>query len=186
MGTRARQRGATVVEAAIVAAIGTTLLAAASPEVAQYVVNSQLRSAADGLRSALRTAQLEALARQVPVELVLTDDEPRDANVTPRAAGRNWVVRAAVDGRYEWIRGFSGADRAPRVHLHSARGTFAFDAFGRLRDDGNARRLSEDGWRISVEDRESIGRPLRVVVTPGGSSTACDPAAAPGDSYSCG
>lgn len=174
-----------MLEAAIVAALGTTLLAAASPELAQFLADAQLRSAADGLRGALRTAQLEALGRQVPVELVLTDEAPRDANVTPSAGGRNWVVRAAVDGRFELIRGFSGADRAPRVQLHSGRSNFVFDAFGRLHDDDD-REHPEQGWQIRIEDRASIGRPLRVVVTPAGSSIACDPAAAPGDSFACG
>ncbi len=186
MGSRTRQRGATVIEATIVAAIGTTLLAAASPELAQYFADAQLRSAADDLRGALRTAQIEALSRQAPVELVLTDDAPRDAGVTPHPGGRNWVVRAAVDGRFELIRGFSGADRAPRVQLHSSRGTFVFDAFGRVREAGSDREHPEHGWEIRVEDRASIGRPLRVVVTPAGSSIACDPAAAPGDSFACG
>lgn len=186
MGRRTRQRGATVIEAAIVAAIGTTLLAAASPELAQFLADAQLRSVADDLRGALRTAQLEALSRQTPVELVLTEDEPRDADVAPHPGGRNWVVRTAVDGRFELIRGFSGADRAPRVALHSGRGSFVFDAFGRLRDAGDDREHPAHGWQIRVEDRASVGRPLRVVVTPAGSSIACDPAAAPGDSFACG
>ncbi len=187
MSERTWQRGATVVEMVILFAIGTTLLAAASPELSLLAANAQMRSAADSLRSGLRIAQREALSRQLPVELVLTDDAPRAAQVAPAADGSNWIVRAVRGDRsFELLASFSGADQTPRVLVKAERSVFAFDSFGRLRVDASGEAHARDAWRIAFDDRLAIARPLRVEVTTGGSSTTCDPSAGATDSFTCG
>ncbi|MEZ5602957.1 MAG: GspH/FimT family pseudopilin [Burkholderiaceae bacterium] len=137
--TRARclQTGVTALELAIVTAIGATLVAAAAPDFSGFVANAQLRSASENLRSGLRLAQIEAIKRQAPVELVLTDDEPGSASVRPASDGRNWVIRApSPGGGFELLQSLAGAAQTPRVRVEADRGVFAFDpldAFARTR-----------------------------------------------------
>lgn len=175
-----------MIEAAIVAAIGTTLLAAASPRLAEFAVTAQVRSAADDLRAGLRIAQREALARQRPVELVLTDSLPQADAIVARPDGRNWVVRAVREnGGHELVASFHG-DGVPRIAFQSQRGgVFTFDAFGRLRAPADAADAAQDVWSVAVADRLAIARPMHVRVTAGGSSTTCDPEAGAGEPFSC-
>jgi len=186
--TRARrlQKGVTALELAIVTAIGATLVAAAAPDFSGFVANAQLRSASENLRSGLRLAQIEAIKRQAPVELVLTDDEPGSASVRPASDGRNWVIRAlSPGGGFELLQSLAGAAQTPRVRIEADRSIFAFDPFGRLRADSYGNAAPSGDLRVDLADRDARGRPLRVVVRPTGSSLNCDPSARGGDPFGC-
>ena len=175
------------VELAIVLGIGATLAATAGPDFSGLIANVQLRAASDNLRSGLRLAQLEAVKRQSTVELVLTGDPPKVATVRPSVDGRNWVIRAPLpDGGFELIETSTGARQTPRVRVEAERGVFAFDPFGRLRADSFGHATPNGELRIELSDHESRGRPLRVVVRPGGATTSCDPNAAGNDPFACG
>lgn len=179
--------GVTVVELAIVTAIGATIAAAAASGLPGFLANAQLRAASDELRSALRFAQIEAIKRQAPVELVLTDEAPGRPDVRPASDGCNWVIRALrPDGGLELLRGSSSASLAARVRVDADREAFAFDAFGRLRADSLGNAAPEADLRIELSDRDARGRPLRVVVRPSGSSVNCDPRARGDDAFACG
>lgn len=173
-------------ELAIVTGIAATLLASAAPDFSGFLAGAQLRSASDNLRGGLRLAQIEAIKRQAPVELVLTDDEPRTADVTPSVEGRNWVIRApSTSGGFELIRSRAGESWTPRVRVEADRGVFAFDPFGRLRADSFGNSAPTRELRVELADREARARPLWVVVRPGGSSLSCDPRAPDGDPFAC-
>lgn len=183
--SRHRQRGVTMAELAVVSAIGVTLVAAAVPDFSVFVANAQLRTASEDLRRALRLAQIEAIKRQAPVELVLTAQTPHDAAVVPAPYGRNWVVRAQqADGGYELIRSSAGA--VSTLQIQSQRSVFAFDPFGRLRADSLGNPAPERKQLIDLADRDARGRPLRVVVSPAGSTSSCDPRASREDPLHCG
>ncbi|MCC7268020.1 MAG: GspH/FimT family pseudopilin [Caulobacteraceae bacterium] len=184
---RHRQRGVTTAELAVVSAIAATLVAAAAPDFSVFIANAQLRTASESLRGALRLAQIEAIKRQAPVELVLTDQMPISAAVEPAPNGHNWVVRMRLpDGGFELIRASSGATQAPRVQVQAQRGVFAFDPFGRLRADSFGNPAPVDRQRIELADRDAIGRLLWVVVSPTGSTSSCDPRASQDDPLHCG
>lgn len=184
---RRRQRGITAIDLAIAMGIAATLVATAAPDFSGFVANAQLRAASDNLRSGLRLAQIEAIKRQAPVELVLTDDEPYTAAVTPSPGGRNWVVRVVEPGgRYALLQSLAGGSQTPRVLVEADRAVFAFDPFGRLRADSYGNSAPADDLRVELADREARGRPLRVVVRPAGSSLSCDPRASGGDPFACG
>lgn len=175
------------VELAIVLGIGATLAATAGPDFSGFFANVQLRAASNNLRSGLRLAQLEAVKRQSPVELVLTGDAPTAATVRPSVDGRNWVIRAPLaDGRFELIETSTLARQASRVRVEAERGVFAFDPFGRLRADAFGHAAPTREIHIELSDHESRGRPLRVVVRPAGATTSCDPNAAGNDPFACG
>jgi Tfp pilus assembly protein FimT len=183
---RCLQRGATVVELAIVVGIAATLLAAAAPDLSGFVANRQLHAASDNLRAGLRQAQIEAIKRQAPVELVLTDDAPDAAAPTPAVDGRNWVIRAPLaNGGFELIQSRVGSSHTPRVRIEADRGVFAFDMFGRLRADSFGQPAPSSDLRVELTDRDARGRPLRVMVRPAGSSLSCDPRAADGAPFAC-
>lgn len=184
---RRLQLGVTAAELAIVAGIAATLVATVAPDFSTLVANAQLRAASEGLRSGLRLAQLEAIKRQGPVELVLTDDAPTAATVDPSPGGRNWVIRAPLpDGGFELIDAAAVATQASRVRVEADRSVFAFDRFGRLRADSYGNAAPNDDLRIDFADRDARGRPLRIVVRPAGSSLGCDPNARDDDPPACG
>jgi Tfp pilus assembly protein FimT len=184
---RSLQRGMSAVELAIVLGIGATLAATAGPDFSGFFANVQLRAASNNLRSGLRLAQLEAVKRQSPVELVLTGDAPTAATVRPSVDGRNWVIRAPLpDGRFELIETSTLARQTSRVRVEAERGVFAFDPFGRLRADSFGHAAPTREIHIELSDHESRGRPLRVVVRPAGATTSCDPNAAGNDPFACG
>lgn len=184
---RRLQMGVTALELAIVTTIVATIAVAAASDLAGFLVNSQLRTASDELRSALRLAQIEAIKRQAVVELVLTAEASGRPDVQPASDGRNWVIRAVrADGGFELLQASSGAALAPRVRVEADREAFAFDAFGRLRADSLGNAAPEAELRIELSDRDALARSLRVVVRPSGSSLNCDPHARGGDAFACG
>ncbi len=179
--------GVTAAELAIVTTIVATLAAAAAPEFSGFLVNAELRSVSEDLRSGLRLAQIEAIKRQGVVELVLTGEAPERADVHPASDGRNWVIRAARrDGGFALLRSSSGATWTPRVRIESDREAFAFDKFGRLHADSIGNAAPGADLHIELSDRDERGRPLRVLVRPSGSSLTCDPGAQDGAAFACG
>jgi Tfp pilus assembly protein FimT len=172
-------------ELAVVSALAATLVATAAPDFSVFIANAQLRTASENLRGALRLAQIEAVKRQVPVELVLTDEAPDGAEVAPAPGGRNWIVRARLaDGGFELIRASSGA--MPALRVQAQRSVFAFDPFGRLRADSFGNPAPVDRQHIELADHDALGRPLRIVVNPAGSTSSCAPQALQGDPLHCG
>ena len=183
---RRPQMGVTALELAIVTTIAATIAVAAASDLAGFLVNSQLRTASDELRSALRLAQIEAIKRQAVVELVLTAEASGRPDVQPASDGRNWVIRApSPGGGFELLQSLAGAAQTPRVRVEADRGVFAFDPFGRLRADSYGNAAPSGDLRVDLADRDARGRPLRVVVRPTGSSLNCDPSARGGDPFGC-
>ncbi|MBN9427740.1 MAG: GspH/FimT family pseudopilin [Burkholderiales bacterium] len=186
MTSARRQSGLTLVEMAITMLIFAILVAAAAPSFTGFLANTQIRSASDSLRNGLRVAQMEAIKRNRPVELVLTDSAPTSSTVTALATGRNWVIRTArIGGGFDLLQGFAGASQVPRVTLSADRSIFAFDAFGRLTADSAGNAAPAADLAVAITDSDSKGRPLRVVVRTGGSSISCDPNATAGTPFAC-
>lgn len=186
MTSARRQHGLTLVEMAITMLIFAILVAAAAPSFGGFLANTQIRSASDSLRNGLRVAQMEAIKRNRPVELVLTNDAPISGDVNASTAGRNWVVRTTrANGTFELLQGFAGTSQIPRVTLAADRGIFAFDAFGRLTADSAGNAAPAADLAVAISDSDSKGRPLRVVVRTGGSSVSCDPNATSGTPFAC-
>ncbi|MGD9946413.1 MAG: GspH/FimT family pseudopilin [Burkholderiaceae bacterium] len=186
MLSKARQHGLTLVEMAITMLIFAILVAAAAPSFSGFLANTQIRSASDSLRNGLRVAQMEAMKRNRRVELVLTDSAPTSATVTATAAGRNWVIRAEqAGGGFELLQGFAGQTQTPQVTITADRSIFSFDAFGRLSEDSAGNAAPAGDLAVAIADSGSKGRPLRVLVRPGGASASCDPAATSGSPFAC-
>jgi type IV fimbrial biogenesis protein FimT len=99
LGCRKFTRGFSMIELVVAMSIMAVLLAAAVPAYSGYIASTKIRNAAEAFYNAAQRARAEAVRRNAPVELVLTNDTPvagAGGNVqtlTPSATGKNWVVR---------------------------------------------------------------------------------------------
>jgi type IV fimbrial biogenesis protein FimT len=95
--------GVTLIELAVVMAVLAMLIAAAMPSYSGYMASSKVRNAAEAFYLATQKARAEAIRRNEPVELVLTNDTPFAAGggagsniltLNENTNGINWVIRA--------------------------------------------------------------------------------------------
>lgn len=178
------QRGASLVEVMIGLVIVALLLMAGVPAYTTFMQNQRLRTAAESLLAGLQLARVEAVKRNGPVEMVLTDDDPVAVGVsslTASVTGRNWVVRYydPTTMFYDFIEGGSGSVGSgsldtTTVVVTAANATIAFNGFG----------ATTLGAASTYQITNPTGgacvpagpvRCLNVVVSPGGQVRMCDP-----------
>ena len=197
------QRGFTIVELLVGMTLLAVLLGLGAPAMGTYLQNSKLSSAASNYFTAVQTARTEAIRRNLRTEFVLTNTSVSTVDVAnalaPAVTGATWVVRAASgpaayqpaietrsgaegDGTSTAIAiRVSGSASAPAVFS----GIIPFNGFGGTAD-GAA--YSLDIANPAAGTCVALGgqiRCRRINVSPGGQITACDPAAAAGDSRAC-
>lgn len=197
------QRGFTVVELLVGLTLLAVLIGLGAPAMSSYLQNSKMASVAASYFSGVQMARAEAIRRNVRTEFVLTNDNVSTADIanalTPAVSGRNWVVRAAsaAGGFASAVETKAGAEgegsaaAAAIVVTGSASAPAVFD--GRIPFNGFG--ATFDGAPYSIEiTRPGAGtcvhlggnvRCRRIMVSPGGQITSCDPAATAGDSRAC-
>ena len=197
------QRGFTIVELLVGLTLLAVLIGLGAPAMSSYLQSSKLASVAASYFSGVQMARAEAIRRNVRTEFVLTNDNVSTADiantVTPAVAGRSWIVRAASGpaafaSAVEVKAGAEGegsAAAAAIVVTGSASAPAVFD--GRIPFNGFG--ATADGAPYSIEiTRPGAGtcvhlggnvRCRRIMVSPGGQITSCDPAAPAGDSRAC-
>jgi len=173
-----RQRGVSIVEAAIVMAVLAILLAGALPSAQEWLANSRIRSAAESMLAGLQMARAEALKRNVAVEFVLDGSSTSGWTVRTALSGEQLQQRAAGEGTADVTVSASPAG-ATRV---------SFDGLGR-------RTANIDGSdpidRIDIDLPASVlaadkTRDLRLQLGLGGQVAMCDPnVTASGDVRKC-
>jgi type IV fimbrial biogenesis protein FimT len=171
------QTGFSLIELIIVIAIVGILFAAALPNYRVWIQNTQTRTATESLQNGLRLAQVEAVRRNTPVDLVLTNaTDLTTATPTAIATGRSWVVRVAdATAPQRLIQVKSFAEGTRNVTVAAPAGTISFSGLGRTTaGTGNIDLTNAGGTRN-----------LRLVVAPGGSIRMCDPALASSDAQGC-
>lgn len=97
-----RQRGFSLVELLIAIVIIGILLALGVPSFKTYMANQKIRSTAETFMAGIQRARGEAVAQNVRVQILLTNDNfladasatPPTPNFTPTpsATGKNWVI----------------------------------------------------------------------------------------------
>ncbi len=190
-----RQTGVSLVEVIVGLAILALLLGLGVPQYGIFLANARLKATTDVLVSGLSLARAEAVKRNARVDMVLTNDEPVEAEVATAAAatnGTNWIVREWVPRTtsFNFIEGKLGAEgsgtEASRVQIASAsvdatyNGVTSFTGFGAL-TIGSAITFditNPSGGACDQAPPATRGpmRCLRVVVSPGGQIRTCDPA----------
>lgn len=172
-----RQHGVTLIELMIAIAILGILLALGVPSYRTWIQNTQIRNAAESIKNGLQLTRAEAVRRNMPVELVLTDTAPTEANVNAIAAsanGRGWIIRVyETSGAYsasDFIQGRARSEGSTNTTVTTSPSTsnFRFIGFGRLVTPAASTNID-----ITATGGD---RSLRVVVSPGGEIRMCDPA----------
>ena len=169
--------GFSLIELAVTLVIVSTIAVLSMPNFIEWISNSRTRASAEAIVSGIRQAQVEAISRNVRVELVLTNDAPITDTVTPTTSGQNWVVRTPAPTS-SFITGKSAAEGGTGVTVLASQAAIPFNGLGRIAT--GAANIS-----INVTPPSGGTRPLRIVVALGGGVRICDPALSLTDVRAC-
>jgi len=207
------QRGFTIIEVLITLAVLGVLLALGVPGFVEWLQNQQIRAASEATVNGLQVARGEAVRRNTPVRFqlvsdlsstcVLSSDSPAtpvsvswivsladptgacdavtDSGQSPSPAGRILQKRTSAEG--------SPNARATSVFVPpaaptQAASTVTFAALGNVIANADG---TPSINRIDVTNVNVTGamRPLRIIITSGGSTRMCDPSLAPPEPRGC-
>ncbi len=207
------QRGFTIIEILISLAVLGVLLALGVPGLVEWLQNQQIRAASEATVNGLQVARGEAVRRNTPVRFqfvsdlsstcVLSSDSPTtpgsvswivsladptgacdavtDSGQSPPPAGRILQKRTGAEG--------SPNARATSVFVPpaapmQAASTVTFAALGNVIANADG---TPSINRIDVTNVNVTGamRPLRIIITSGGSTRMCDPSLAPPEPRGC-
>lgn len=185
------QRGFSFIELMITVVVMGVLAALAIPSMSSYTDNTKIHGTAEVFYASAQSARTEAIRRNVPVQLIFTDQAPTAANADTTgvvAGGPNWIVRALaakVGDPAVFIDGKLGAEAGGMVVI-SGPDTLQFNAVGGLASSATAVTVDFTSKRNTCETGGGTARCLRVVVSAGGQARMCDPAAtAANDTRKC-
>ena len=183
-------RGMTFIELVVTMAIGAMLIFAVAPDIGAWMRNLQVRNTGDTLLAGLQRARNEAVKRNTPVRfslVSLNDPATMDNTCAMSDTAGSWVVsmlnpagkcgvtNPALDPMIIDLHPIADGGRYAAITALQTDGVTAansvtFDSFGRATTAG-------DIARIDVRHATTANsRPLRIVVTSGGSVRMCDPA----------
>lgn len=122
--SKSRLSGFSLVELMVAVTITLILMAVAMPNFRAWLLNSQIRNAAESIQNGLQRARGEAVARNADVEFVLANAVPNDQT--------SWTVKAAGPGGavYDSRKSLEGSLDVIRTTTQGA-STVTFDLTGR-------------------------------------------------------
>jgi type IV fimbrial biogenesis protein FimT len=197
-------RGFTLIELLVTMSLAAVLLLLGAPALGTYLQNSKLAASTSGLYSAIQEARAEAIRSNARSQFVLTDTAVSTPNLgnalVPAVAGRNWVVRVDQGAGnmlsvYSKDGGESEATTAaPAIQLNAVGvgatpafdGTITFNGLGATTPQGASYTIDITNPTAGI--CAAAAGPIRcrrITVSAGGQISACDPAAAAGDSRAC-
>ena len=168
-----RQAGFTMIELVITIVVVGILAALAIPGFSAWIQNQQIRTGTEGVLNGLQTARAEAVKRNQLVEFRLGDRTAWE--VVLRTTNETLQSRAADEGSRTAVTAIQ-PDGATTV-------TFNGMGWVVANEDGSPT-ISQVDVRSSVL-KGTEARPLRVVLTSGGSTKMCDPQVANDDPRAC-
>jgi type IV fimbrial biogenesis protein FimT len=195
---KARRRGFTIVELLISLAVLAIMLALGAPSFAEWLQNQQIRVATEAVLNGLQVARAEAVRRNTPVRFQFVSDFT--ASCTLASNTSNWVVslttpvaacnvvpsdttapqilqeRLAAEGTNSAV--LTAVDSSG-----NAASAITFNAIGGV--TANAEGTTAIAKIDITNPQSGAPRPLRIVVTGGGSIRMCDPAVAAPDPRVC-
>ncbi|MGS0755405.1 pilus assembly FimT family protein [Roseateles sp. GG27B] len=176
--------GFTIVELMVTVSLTAVLFALAMPSFRSWIGNAQIRTASDAIQNGARLAQSEAVRRSRQVVLFRTDSSNCSSTLAAASAGKFWALRtvAVVDGQaVDVIQCGTLLSEQSSVSI-SGPAALCFNSGGRQTANaapgigGTACTLDATGSNLFDITSSSADRPLRVLVSLGGSVQMCDPA----------
>jgi len=214
LNMRTFQRGFTIIEVMISLAVLGVLISLGAPGFVEWLQNQQIRAAAEATLNGLQVARGEAVRRNTPVRFQLVSDltsscvlssdslttpvsvswvvslaDPTgacdattDSGQSPSPAGRILQRRTSAEGSPN-ARATSVFAPAPPAPTQAA-SIVTFAALGNVvaNADGSKSINKIDMTNINVT---GATRPLRIIISSGGSVRMCDPALAPPEPRGC-
>ena len=179
-----RMRGFTLVEVFVALAIIALLMLFAAPNVATWIQNTRLRSAAESVASCLQNARLEAMKRNTYVACQMTDPASSawqvcvydPVNNICQAATPIILQRYATEDAGITSLGLDTSASDPTVALAPGTnlpGQSVFDSFGRLSTLFANQVMRVDTRNTSI--LQSDERRLVIYINVGGQIRMCDP-----------
>ncbi|WP_371323643.1 GspH/FimT family pseudopilin [Dechloromonas sp. ZY10] len=179
LAPRRRHAGVSMVEVLVAVAILIALLATGMPSFVDWVQNTQIRTAAEGVTAGLQAARAEAVRRNTPVQFVLLGEGGvGETGWEIRVRNTNELVQAMPAGE--------GSAKAQLTTQPADARIVTFSSLGRvlpLNADGSAplTRIDIDNPALAADK----SRELRITISAGGSIRMCDPATSGSDTRAC-
>lgn len=212
MGSRASRRAAqpgfSLIELMVTLAVLAGLLLAVTPLVRDWMLDTEIRNAAESISTGLNRARAEAVRRNEPVLFSLVSNDAHPGTLDNRCAlsstSASWVV--SLDPPAGHCGDPLGTSTGTRLIARHARGDGAPGVTVEVRDAGCANATGQAQVRFSGVGRALTGtgdpppircivirhpgsattRTLHVVLNSGGTVRTCDPAATdPRDTRRC-
>ncbi len=169
-----KHRGFTLIELLIAFGLLGILTMIAVPAFQHWIQNTQIRNGAEGIMNGLQIARAEAIRRNTIVQLVMT-------------TGTGWTIATAAAPTIilQSRVAEEGSSNAAITIAPAAADSISFNGMGWIAANTDT---SATITSINVTSATAVGtetRPLRVIVTTGGSPKMCDPAVTAGDPRAC-
>lgn len=163
--------GFTLIEILITLVVSGIVLAIAFPNYSEWILNQQIRGAADSVQNGLMLARVEAVRRNANVQFVLD---------TSSSGGAAWVVSVVTTGEVvqERNKGTVSPDAYVSAVTPAGATTATFTGLGRVSPTNNGGGVPFSQVDIDLPSAKlaaSKTRELRVTLQPGGEVRMCDP-----------
>jgi type IV fimbrial biogenesis protein FimT len=172
LGPRGRG-GFTLIELMITLVIVGVVLALGLPGIMEWMQNSQIRTAAEGIQNGLQAARTEAVRRNSAVEFILTSPAT--------TGGTGWTIRNLNDGAViQSAPDGVGSRNVVLTPTPAGATTVTFNGFGRVPTAPVVTNADGSPFLTSIDlDNSQLtassSRDLRIVISGGGEVRMCDP-----------
>lgn len=172
--------GFTLIELLIGIAVLTILLSVAMPNFQTWILNSQIRNAAESIQNGLQRARAEAVARNTNVEFKLLGNDAScfDSATLISSTCSSWEVKLPGSSVIDSRSASEGSKQVKRTVTPAGATTATFNNVGLLTANADATatltQIELDSTKLAPAD----SRELRVMIaSPGGNVRMCDPRA---------